>query len=334
MRQRVLLFSVTLLLLALLDLFVGGRPLSVESVVRVLCGQELEGDIATRVIVFDYRLPRLLTALLVGIALPTSGILMQSLFQTPLAGPYVLGISSGASLGSALVILVGGVTFTYWLGSPLGVAIAAMLGAGGVLCLLLIAARQTQSRYALLVIGMLLSAACGAVITLLESLSSNHALRDFVVWTMGSLSGVYDEALVCLTLTTLLGWGLAWASAARLNILQLGLSHAATLGLNVRTTYTLLFVATGVLAGGATAFCGPIGFVGIAIPYLARRLLATSDHRRLLLFTPLVGACGVVMVDLIGAVVGRWVILPLNAMTAVLGIPVVLQMMLGKKPLD
>lgn len=329
MRKAIAFLSFALLLLAVFDLCLGSVSLPIEAVVRVLCGRATEADITTQVIVLNFRLPKLLTALLVGVALPTSGMLMQSLFQTPLAGPYVLGISSGASLGSAAVLLLGGVTS--WVASPLGVSGAAMLGAGGVLLLLLVTSQRTQSRYALLVVGMLLSVACAAVVTLLQSVSSDQALRSFVVWTMGSLAGVSGVALLCLALATFLGWGVAWSSARRLNLLQLGLSHAASLGLDIRTTYALLFLATGVLAGGTTAFCGPIGFVGIAIPYLARRLFATADHRRLLLLTPLLGACGMVGVDLLGSLLGRWGVLPLNAMTAVLGIPVVLQMVLGKK---
>ncbi len=323
---RLLLFLL-LVLLALADLLFGTVSLDVADVVRGLLAGEV--DETVRTILWDYRLPKMLTALLVGVALPTSGLLMQSLFQNPLAGPYVLGISSGASLGSALVLMLGG---AYWVATiPLGVAGAASLGAAGVLLILLLVAQRTQSRYALLVVGLLLSVGCAAGVTLLQAMSADAALRNFVVWTMGSLAGVQGQELLILSLATLLGWGIGYACAPALNLLQLGIAHATTLGLEVRRTYGLLFLATGLLAGTTTAFCGPIGFVGIAIPYLARRFMHSADHRILLWMTPLLGACGMLAVDILSSLFARWVALPLNAMLALLGIPLVLQMVLGKK---
>ena len=322
-----LLLLLSLVLLALADLLLGTVSLDFADVMRGLFAGEV--DETVRMILWDYRLPKMLTALLVGVALPTSGLLMQSLFQNPLAGPYVLGISSGASLGSALVLMLGG---WYWVSAmPLGVAGAASLGAAGVLLILLLVAQRTQSRYALLVVGLLLSVGCAAGVTLLQAMSADAALRNFVVWTMGSLAGVEGQELLILALATLLGWGIGYSCARALNLLQLGIAHATTRGLEVRRTYGLLFLATGLLAGTTTAFCGPIGFVGIAIPYLARRFMHSADHRILLWVTPLFGACGMLVVDILSSLLARWVALPLNATLALLGIPLVLQMVLGKK---
>ena len=260
----------------------------------------------------DIRLTKAVVALLAGAALSVSGLQMQTLFRNPLAGPYVLGISSGASLGVALVVLAG-------VGSSVGVAGAAWLGAGAVLLIIAAVGHRIKDIMVILILGMMFSSGVGAIVQILQYISKEEALKTFVLWTMGSLGDVTRSQLWILLPAVLGGLALAVVTIKPLNMLLFGEEYAVSMGLNIRRSRALLFLSTTLLAGTVTAFCGPIGFIGLAMPHVTRLLFADSDHRVLIPGTTLTGASVLLLCDLIS----KLFTLPVNAITALLGIPIV-----------
>ena len=268
---------------------------------------------ATAKIVVNIRLIKAVVALLAGAALSVSGLQMQTLFRNPLAGPYVLGISSGASLGVALVVLAG-------IGSSIGVAAAAWIGAAAVLLVIATVGHRIKDIMVILILGMMLGSGISSVVEILQYLSSEAALKSFVIWTMGSLGDVTGSQLALLLPVVTAGLALAVAVIKPLNLLLLGENYARTMGLNVQRTRTLIFLSTVLLAGTVTAFCGPVGFIGLAVPHLARMLFASADHRILMPGSMLAGAALLLVCDL----VAKSLALPINTITALMGIPVVI----------
>lgn len=270
-------------------------------------------------IVIDIRLLKMITATLAGMALSVSGLQMQTLFANPLAGPYVLGLSSGASLGVALLLL-GGVAGTY------GVAMAALIGAGAVMLLLLAVNSRVRDGMSLLILGIMFSSGVGAIVQILQFLSSESALKSYVVWTMGSLGEVTWSQLPLLLLIVIVGLILAILTVKALNLMLFGPVMARSMGLDLRRSRTLILLSTTLLAGGITAFCGPIGFIGLAVPHIARGICRTADHRILLPASALLGADILLGCDLIS----RLLVLPINSVTALIGIPVVIYVILRR----
>lgn len=270
-------------------------------------------------IVIDIRLLKMITATLAGMALSVSGLQMQTLFANPLAGPYVLGLSSGASLGVALLLL-GGVAGAF------GVAMAALVGAGMVMLLLLAVNSRVRDGMSLLILGIMFSSAVGAIVQILQFLSSESALKSYVVWTMGSLGEVTWGQLPLLVLIVLVGLILAILTVKALNLMLFGPVLARSMGLDLRRSRTLILLSTTLLAGGITAFCGPIGFIGLAVPHIARGICRTADHRILLPASALLGADILLGCDLIS----RLLVLPINSITALVGIPVVIYVILRR----
>ena len=312
--------------LALLDLALGSAKVPLGDVLTVLTGGEASRPAWTN-IVLQFRLPKTITALLAGSSLAVSGLLMQTLFRNPLAGPFVLGISSGASLGVALVVLTtgagsAGLLAALGLGGDLAVAVAASVGAGSALFLVLLVARRV-SILTLLILGMLFGYATGALVTVLLHFAMAERIQAYVVWTFGSFGGVTWEELTVLAPALLLGLLASMALAKPLDALLLGEGHARALGVRVGPVRHGILVVTAVLAGAVTAFCGPIGFVGVAVPHLARGLWNTSAHRVLLPATALLGALVALAADLVAQLPGSSSVLPLNAVTALLGTPVI-----------
>lgn len=317
-RPIVFIFLIgALLILFLVDLGVGSTQIPLSRVWGALTGGACTP--VERSIVVNVRLMKAVTALCVGIALPVSGLQMQTLLRNPLAGPYVLGISSGASLGVALFMLGGPAVGLSLAGSPLGTVGAAWIGA--VLVLLFVGglSRRISDIMVILILGIMLSSAIGAIVQILQYLSREEALKNFVVWTMGSLNEVTVSRVWILVAAIALGLVLAVATIKPLNLLLMGEQYAATMGLNIGRTRTLLFISTTLLAGTTTAFCGPIGFIGLAIPHVAKALIRNSDHRVLLPATALTGAVVMLICDIISKIY----ILPVNSITALVGIPVV-----------
>ena len=322
MRSRsVLLFTALAaltLFLFLLDLAVGAVAVPLGDVWAALTGGDCPQ--ATAKIILNIRLIKAVVALLAGAALSVSGLQMQTLFRNPLAGPYVLGISSGASLGVALVVLAG-------VGSSIGIAGAAWLGAAIVLVVIAAVGHRIKDIMVILILGMMFSSGIGAVVQILQYVANDESLKMFVIWTMGSLGDVTFNQLAVLIPSIIAGLLLAVITIKPLNLLLFGEEYAVTMGLNVRRSRGLLFLSTTLLAGTVTAFCGPIGFIGLAMPHVTRMLFRNSDHRVLVPGTVLSGASVLLLCDL----VSKLFTLPINAITALLGIPIVVWVVLRNK---
>ena len=322
MRSRsVLLFTALAaltLFLFLLDLAVGAVAVPLGDVWAALTGGDCPR--ATAKIILNIRLIKAVVALLAGAALSVSGLQMQTLFRNPLAGPYVLGISSGASLGVALVVLAG-------VGSSIGIAGAAWLGAAIVLVVIAAVGHRIKDIMVILILGMMFSSGIGAIVQILQYVANDESLKMFVVWTMGSLGDVTFNQLAVLIPSIATGLLLAVVTIKPLNLLLFGEEYAVTMGLNVRRSRGLLFLSTTLLAGTVTAFCGPIGFIGLAMPHVTRMLFRNSDHRVLVPGTVLSGASVLLLCDL----VSKLFTLPINAITALLGIPIVVWVVLRNK---
>ena len=322
MRSRsVLLFTALAaltLFLFLLDLAVGAVAVPLGDVWAALTGGDCPR--ATAKIILNIRLIKAVVALLAGAALSVSGLQMQTLFRNPLAGPYVLGISSGASLGVALVVLAG-------VGSSIGIAGAAWLGAAIVLVVIAAVGHRIKDIMVILILGMMFSSGIGAIVQILQYVANDESLKMFVVWTMGSLGDVTFNQLAVLIPSIATGLLLAVVTIKPLNLLLFGEEYAVTMGLNIRRSRGLLFLSTTLLAGTVTAFCGPIGFIGLAMPHVTRMLFRNSDHRVLVPGTVLSGASVLLLCDL----VSKLFTLPINAITALLGIPIVVWVVLRNK---
>ena len=322
MRSRsTILFSILITLtvsLFLLDLAVGAVNIPVRDVWAALTGGDCPP--ATKKIVLNIRLIKAVVALLAGASLSVSGLQMQTLFRNPLAGPYVLGISSGASLGVALVVLAG-------VGSSIGIAGAAWTGAATVLIVITAVGCRIKDIMVILILGMMFSSGVGAVVQILQYFSHEESLKAFVIWTMGSLGDVTLPQLTLLAPSVAVGLLLAVLTIKPLNLLLFGEEYAVTMGLDIRRSRSLLFLSTTLLAGTITAFCGPIGFIGLAIPHVTRMLFQNSDHRVLLPGTTLSGASILLLCD----VISKIFTLPINAITALLGIPIVVWVVLRNK---
>ncbi|MFR4575368.1 MAG: FecCD family ABC transporter permease [Phocaeicola coprophilus] len=306
------------LFLFLLDLAVGAVAVPLGDVWAALTGGDCPR--ATAKIILNIRLIKAVVALLAGAALSVSGLQMQTLFRNPLAGPYVLGISSGASLGVALVVLAG-------FGSSIGIAGAAWLGAALVLVVIAAVGHRIKDIMVILILGMMFSSGVGAIVQILQYLSKEESLKAFVIWTMGSLGDVTFDQLAVLVPSIIAGLLLAVVTIKPLNLLLFGEEYAVTMGLNIRRSRGLLFLSTTLLAGTVTAFCGPIGFIGLAMPHVTRMLFRNSDHRVLVPGTVLSGASVLLLCDL----VSKLFTLPINAITALLGIPIVVWVVLRNK---
>lgn len=331
MRNRnIILFttlSISLLVLFVLDLIIGSVYISLKDVWGTLIGSEV--DTTTRLIVFDIRLMKAIVAVVAGVALSVSGLQMQTLFRNPLAGPYVLGISSGASLGVAIFILgmpILGITNNGII-SSIGTAGAAWIGSALILVFIASVSTRIKDIMVILILGMMFSSGVSAVVQILQYMSNEEALKSFVIWTMGSLGDVTSNQLKLLLPAVVLGLILSVLVIKPLNLLLLGEQYARTMGLNVRKSRYLIFLSTTLLAGTVTAFCGPIGFVGLAIPHVSRMLFCNADHRVLLPASALCGAVILLLCDIIS----KCLTLPINTITALLGIPIVIWVVIRNK---
>ena len=322
-RRTAILFTVLSLLTAALftaDLLIGSVAVALRDIWAALTGGSC--DPAVRDIILKIRLLKAVTALFAGAALAASGLQMQTLFRDPLAGPYVLGISSGAGLGVALFLLGApllGVSAHSFVQS-LSIAGAAWLGAALVLLIVMAVSRRIKDIMVILILGMMFGSGVSSMVEILQYLSSEAALKSFVIWTRGSLGDVTGGNLALMLPVITAGLVLSVAVIKPLNLLLLGENYARTMGLNVQRTRTLLFLSTVLLAGTVTAFCGPVGFIGLAVPHLARMLFASADHRVLMPASMLSGAALLLVCDLIS----KSLALPINTVTALMGIPVVI----------
>lgn len=331
-RRRGLLVTTGAVTVVLFVLAVALGPVSVPpaDTVRVLAGAA-PSDPRWSVLIGTVRLPRALTAALVGAALGVAGALVQTLFRNPLADPYVLGVSSGAGLGVAVSLAaVGGVSFTEGV-AGVGRVGAAAVGAAAVLGLVLLLARWVRSVVTLLVVGVMVGAATTAVVGLVLAWSDPRIAQQYLVWGLGSVDGTSRADLAVLAPVVAAGLAVAALSVKPLNALLLGEAHARSVGVPVRRLRAAVVLAVALLGGGVTAFCGPIAFVGIAVPHLARLLVDTSDHRVLLPVTALAGAGVVLACVVAGHPPGTEVVVPLNVVTSLVGAPVVIALLLRSR---
>lgn len=323
MSRNALLFTLLALLTLVLlvaDLLIGSVHVGLHDIWAAISGGAC--DPVTRDIVLRIRLLKAVTALFAGAALSASGLQMQTLFRNPLAGPYVLGISSGAGLGVALFLLgaplIGFSGHSFF--QSLGVAGAAWIGSALVLGLVMAVSRRIKDIMVILILGMMFGSGISSLVEILQYMSSEAALKSFIIWTMGSLGDVTPSQLALLLPTLAIGLALAVAVIKPLNLLLLGENYARTMGLRVQRTRLLIFLSTVLLAGTVTAFCGPVGFIGLAVPHVARMIFSTADHRVLMPASMLSGAALLLVCDL----VAKQLALPINTITALLGIPIVI----------
>lgn len=323
-----ILFAVLIAAAALLfvgDLLIGTTAIPLGDVWAALSGGATSEEYA--VIVRELRLPKVIVAAVAGVALSASGLQMQTLFRNPLAGPYVLGVSSGATLGVALftigapIIGLSGNTAVMAMGTT-GMA---WLGSAAILLLVMMLSRRIRNINVILIIGMMLGSTISAVVGILQYVGTEESLKAFVVWTMGSLTNVTGEQLTLIIPIAAVGTLLSVAVIKPLNMLLLGEGYARTMGLDVGRTRTLIFISTTLLAATVTAFCGPIGFIGLAMPHLARMTFRTSDHRILMPASILWGVVAMLLCCVVCDMVARGgVMLPVNTVTSLLGIPIII----------
>jgi len=330
MKNRNLLYftilSVLTMLLFLSDLAWGSITISFREIMDVFFGK---GENINTEILLNFRLPKAITAILTGAALSVAGLMMQTLFRNPLAEPYILGVSSGASLGVALVTMASGFLPAILMNSGWALILAAVIGGALVLLMVLGVSFRIQSAVSLLIVGIMFGTIAGSVVSVMQNFSNPDAIKLFIMWTFGSLSAVtwtYMQALLPIILFGLL---MAIMLHKRLDVMLLGENYARSLGVSVVQTRFFIILATGLLAGGITAFTGPIAFVGVAIPHIARGTFRTSTHKVLIPATMLCGACLLLVCDLISQLPAYT--LPINTISSLFGAPIILWIILKKK---
>lgn len=320
-----ILLVVLLLVLVVVDLMTGAVKIPASQVIGILAGVTQDNPVWDAILL-DFRLPKMLTALLAGAALSISGLQMQTVFRNPLAGPDVLGVSAGASLGVALVVMGFGDFFLTHHLSSLGnwtQIMAAWTGAGLVLMLIMFVSLRVRDIMTILILGMLFGSAASAFVSILQYFSQQSVLKAFIVWSMGSLGNLTRIQLRVLVISLAGGFLLTLMSLKVLNAFLLGETYSRSLGVRIKRARLLVFLSTSILSGSVTAFCGPVAFLGIAVPHLARFLFGTANHRVLVPACLLLGSALMLLADILSQVPGSGVILPVNAVTALIGIPVV-----------
>lgn len=310
--------------LIILSVALGTVSIPFVDILRIFMGHE-PPEMSHQLIIWQSRLPTTLTAILAGAGLSVSGLLLQSLFRNPLAGPSVLGITSGASFGVALVMLLaGGIGILPFWGVQVLSTLAAVAGSMVILGILLIALRKINNNITILILGLMLGYAVSSAVSILEMFAGKEALQNYVFWGFGSFSGLNWTQMAVLASVVILTLLAAITLLKPLNALMLGERYATSLGVGVNAVRNRIVVASGILAAIVTAFCGPVAFLGMAVPHLARWIFKTSDHRVLFPATLLLGMNTALLCDLIARIPGYDLVLPLNAVTALLGAPVVL----------
>ena len=333
-KYKLKLLTVLMVLLSIANVLWGSLDIPVKDVWQILCGNEIEGHPAWSIIVMQGRVPQMLTALLTGTALGTCGLLLQTAFRNPLAGPSILGIDSGANLGVAIVLLLLGGTASIGsltIGGHLLVVIAAMVGALTIMALLMLLSRLLRSQVMLLITGVIISYVTGSVIQLLNYSATEQGVHSFVIWGMGNFASVGIERLPIFCTLSCIGLLLALLLIKPLDALLLGDRYAENLGIRIGRVRQMLLLVTGLLTATTTAFCGPISFIGLAVPHLARLTLGTSYHRMLMPATMLIGANLALACNLLSTLPRDGSIIPISVITPLIGAPVVLHVILKNK---
>jgi len=308
----------------------GSVAIPLEDVLSALLGKNTQKE-TWSFIVTEFRLPKAILAIVDGMALAVAGLLMQTLFRNSLAGPYVLGISNGASLGVALLVLSGSAFFGFHIENSWAVALLAIIGAGAILALVMFLSLWVKDNVSLLIVGIMVGSITGAAVSVLQFFSSPEAIQAYLIWTFGSLAGASWMQLQVLIPIVVIGILLAFFSQKSLNALLLGEDYARGLGISIKKSRGVIIIATTLLAGSVTAFSGPIAFLGLAVPHIARAILKTSNHVVLIPATLLIGASLLLGCDIIAQVPGYKTTLPLNAVTALFGAPIVIWVIIKAK---
>lgn len=313
--------------LFLLDLVIGSIRIPFSEIINILTGNT--ADLIHTEILLNFRVPKAISAILAGASLSVAGLLMQTLFRNPLADPYILGVSSGASLGVAITMMSASLLPAFWINSGWGVIASAIIGAALVLLLVIGVSYKLQNAVSLLIVGIMFGTIASSIVSILQNFSNPDAIKLYVLWTFGSLSAVSRENLQILIPIISIGLLLAFFLHKKSDGLLLGENYAKGLGINIRSTRVLMVLATGILAGSITAFTGPIAFVGVAVPHIARGIFKTSVHKILIPASVLIGASLILICDIITQI--PTYTLPINTVSALFGAPVIIWIIIRRK---
>lgn len=334
------LITIAIILLFIANLFVGSLSIPVSETINILLGENGSRDSYTYIIL-NSRLPSAITALLCGASLAVSGLMLQTVFNNPLAGPSILGINSGANLGVAIVMLAGGSNFitSFFtnnaslseISTSFLILSAAFIGSILVMGIILLFSTIIKSNLMLLIVGIMIGNITSSAISLFNFFSTEEGVHNFVIWGMGNFTGVSLEKLPLFSILSLIGLGISVLLIKPLNALLLGTQYAENLGINIKRTRNTLLLATGLLTAITTAYCGPIAFIGLAIPHVARLILGSDNHNQLLPLTILCGSATALLCNIITTLPGEAGIIPLNAITPIIGAPVIIYVILNKR---
>ena len=328
-----LILTIVLIICILVNISLGSVSIPIKAILASVFGGEIEKD-SWKYIILNFRIPKAITAILTGGGLALSGLLMQTLFRNPLAGPFVLGISSGASLGVALLImgssLFGGILTSSIIGNT-SLAIAASLGSFIVLLSVLLIASKVRDTMALLIIGLMFGSMTAAVVSVLSYFTSMEKLQQYIFWSFGSLGNLPWNQILLFFIFFIAGVFLSILSIKALNSLLLGENYAKSLGLNIKKSRYIIIIATSLLAGSTTSFAGPIAFVGLAVPHLTKQIFDTTNHKILVPAVILYGAILMLICDTIAQLPMSEYVLPINAITSIIGAPVVIWLLVRKR---
>lgn len=328
-----LLLLLALVLFLVLNISLGSVSIPFKDTLNAILGGDLSNE-SWRYIVWNYRIPKAFTAILVGSGLALSGLLMQTLFRNPLAGPFVLGISSGASLGAALLIMGASLfsgLFSFGIVNDLSLAVASSIGSFLVLLVVVIVAARIKDTMALLIIGLMFGSITAAIVSILSYFTNAEKLQQFIYWSFGSVGNLSWQQLLLLLIIISTGVVLSIMSIKPLNSLLLGENYAKSLGVNLKKSRYIIIMATGLLAGGITAYAGPIAFIGLAVPHLTKQIFNTTDHKVLVPAVLVYGAILMLICDTIAQLPSSANVLPINAITSIVGAPVVIWLLVRKK---
>ncbi|MDK2772088.1 MAG: iron ABC transporter permease [Flavobacterium sp.] len=331
----------TLLIIAVTFFFfnnisLGSVTIPFQDIFNGLLGKSMQKE-SWEIILYNFRLPKAITAILVGIGLATCGLLMQTLFRNPLAGPYVLGLSSGASLGVALIILGSGLlpaSIAHYFLSGYGLILASGLGSFFVFMAVIIVANRIKDTMSILIVGLMFSSFTSAIVSILSYFSTAEQLQKYTFWAMGSISNLAWKDIIILSFLVVIGLLITLLVLKPLNALLLGERYAKSIGINFSKTKFLIIIATSILAGSITALVGPIAFIGLAVPHIAKLIFKTSNHFILFGSTLLIGALVMLICDTIAQLPGNDITLPINAITSIFGAPVVVWLLLRKRKIQ
>lgn len=325
--------SILLVFALLLNLSFGQVAIPIKEVFKTLIGGEASKE-TWEYIILNFRLPKAITAILVGIGLSVSGLLMQTLFRNPLAGPYVLGLSSGSSLGVAFVILGAGFLpafISQFLLSSYGIILASCIGSSAVLLMILIVSQRLRDTMSILIVGLMFSSFTSAIVSVFSYFSTAEQLQKYTFWSMGSIGNLSWQNITVLTVAVFIGLLLSLFSLKPLDSLLLGENYAKSMGLNIKKARYIIIFATSLLAGSITAFAGPIAFIGLAVPHLGKLLFRTSNHKILFAGTLFIGATIMLICDTFSQMPGFEFTLPINAITSIIGAPMVIWLIVSRK---